>query len=323
MYKVSVIIPVYNVGRYIEKCARSLFEQSLDDIEYIFVDDCSPDNSLSIVKSVSEDYPKRKNNIKYLVHDKNRGLTTTRNTGLAVATGEFIAHCDSDDWVDVAMYEKLYNHAVEENADVCFSNFNFVYGNRLETYECTSVYVDKIQTINAYIGSGWTVLWNMIARRKLYTEHQLKSPENISYCEDFHLSVRLFHYAKKIVKIDEPLYYYNQMNIYSIMHGFNKKYESDERWVYLDTISFLKDKNVYDKYKQTMCWRVLKATQDAAVYIDRYNEFLLLYPESHKYIWSCPFDVNLKSKVIMSLLAFYPLRFVGVLIIWLRKILQR
>ena len=322
-YKVSVIIPVYNVGRYIEKCARSLFEQSLDDIEYIFVDDCSPDNSLSIVKSVSEDYPKRKNNIKYLVHDKNRGLTTTRNTGLAVATGEFIAHCDSDDWVDVAMYEKLYNHAVEENADVCFSNFNFVYENRLETYECTSVYVDKIQTINAYIGSGWTVLWNMIARRKLYTEHQLKSPENISYCEDFYLSVRLFHYAKKIVKIDEPLYYYNQMNVYSIMHGFNKKYESDERWVYLDTISFLKDKNVYDKYKQTMCWRVLKATQDAAVYIVRYNEFLLLYPESHKYIWSCPFDVNLKSKVIMSLLAFYPLRFVGVLIIWLRKILQR
>lgn len=143
-YKVSVIIPVYNVGRYIEKCARSLFEQSLDDIEYIFVDDCSPDNSLSIVKFVSEDYPKRKNNIKYLVHDKNRGLTTTRNTGLAVATGEFIAHCDSDDWVDVAMYEKLYNHAVEENADVCFSNFNFVYGNRSETYECTSVYVDKI-----------------------------------------------------------------------------------------------------------------------------------------------------------------------------------
>lgn len=114
-----------------------------------------------------------------------------------MATGEFIAHCDSDDWVDVAMYEKLYNHAVEENADVCFSNFNFVYGNRSETYECTSVYVDKIQTINAYIGSGWTVLWNMIARRKLYTEHQLKSPENISYCEDFHLSVRLFHYAQK------------------------------------------------------------------------------------------------------------------------------
>ena len=72
-----------------------------------------------------------------------------------------------------------------------------------------------------------------------------------------------------------------------------------------------------------MCWRVLKATQDAAVYIDRYNEFLLLYPESHKYIWNCPFDVNLKNKVIMSLLAFYPLRFVGLLIIWLRKILQR
>ena len=111
------------------------------------------------------------------------------------------------------------------------------------------------------------------------------------------------------------------------MYGFNLKLnlklERDERWAYLSTIKFFKQENVYDNYKESMCWRVLKSTQDAAVHIDRYKEFLSVYPESHKYIWSCPYDLNLKSRVIMSLLAFYPLRFVGVAIIWFRKFLQR
>jgi len=323
MPKVSVIIPVYKVERYIERCACSLFEQSLEDMEFIFVDDCSPDNSMSIIKSVAENYPNRKNQIKYLYHEKNCGLTLTRNTGLSFATGVYIAHCDSDDWVDVSMYEKLYNCAIKENADVCFCNFQFALKDGLELYLCSSVYPDKVKTINSYIGTSWTVLWNMIAKRSLYTEYNLKSPENISYCEDFYLSVRLFYYADKISKVDEALYFYNQVNVNSIMHGLNKKSELDERWAYLNTIQFFKNRGEYENYKKTMCWRVLKSTQDAAVYVDRYKEFCLLYPESHKYIWSCPYIINYKSRIIMSLLAFYPLRFIGIFIIGLRKFLQR
>lgn len=105
MPKISVIVPIYKVEKYIGRCARSLFEQSLEDMEFIFVDDCSPDNSISIVKTMAEDYPKRKNQIKFLHHKVNRGLTTTRNTGLSVATGDYIAYCDSDDWFDLTMYE--------------------------------------------------------------------------------------------------------------------------------------------------------------------------------------------------------------------------
>ena len=323
MPKVSVIIPVYKVEKYIERCAKSLFEQSLEDMEFIFVDDCSPDYSISIVKSLLEDYPNRKPQVKFLAHEKNRGLTNTRNTGLAVATGKYVAHCDSDDWVDLTMYEKLYNHAINEDADICFSNFKFAFNDRFESYKTTPVYAEKSKTINSYIGTTWTVLWNMIVKRQIYAEYNLQSPESISYCEDFWLSIRLFFYANKIIKVDEDLYFYNQMNVSSIMHGMNRKSESDERWVYLDTIRFFKEKGVYGKYVKTMCWRVLKSTQDAALYLDRYKDFLSLYPESHKYIWSCPFINNQKSRIIMSLLAFYPLRFVGIFIIWLRKRLQR
>ena len=323
MPKVSVIIPVYKVEKYIKRCAKSLFEQSLEDMEFIFVDDCSPDNSISIVESLLEDYPHRKTQVKFLAHEKNKGLTKTRNTGLAVATGKYIAHCDSDDWVDLTMYEKLYNYATAKDADICFSNFLFAFNDRFESYKTTSVYAEKSKTINSYIGTTWTVLWNMIVKRQIYAEYNLQSPESISYCEDFWLSIRLFFYANKIIKVDEDLYFYNQMNVSSIMHGMNRKSESDERWVYLDTIRFFKEKGVYGKYEKTMCWRVLKSTQDAALYLDRYKDFLSLYPESHKYIWSCPFINNQKSRIIMSLLAFYPLRFVGIFIIWLRKRLQR
>lgn len=322
MPKVSVIIPVYKVEKYIERCSRSLFGQTLDDIEYIFIDDCSSDNSISILKSVLEEYPSRRSQVHILVHEKSKGPSSARNTGLMVATGEYVTYCDSDDWVDLTMYEKLYNHAICENADVCFSNFQFVYSDGCQSYETTTVYVDKSETINSYIGTCWNVLWNMIAKKQLYIEHSLKSPEDITFCEDFWLSVRLFYHANKIAKVEDTLYFYNRMNVNSIINRTNKKYETDERWVYLDTICFFKEKGVYSKYEKTMCWRILKNIQDSAMYIDKYKDFLFIYPESHKYIWNCPYIKNIKSRIIMSLLAFYPLRFVGVFLVWLRNLRQ-
>ena len=92
---ISIIVPVYNVSRYIERCARSLFEQSLNDIEYIFVDDCSPDNSIEILHQILSDYPSRMAQVKIISHEKNRGVAAARNTGLKLASGEFIAQCDS------------------------------------------------------------------------------------------------------------------------------------------------------------------------------------------------------------------------------------
>ena len=123
MPKVSVIIPVYGVKKYIERCARSLFEQTLDDIEYIFVDDSTPDNSISILRKVLSEYPNREKQVKILHHEKNKGLAQARQTGLKIASGEYIAHCDSDDWVDVHMYEEMYNKAIEEDADVVVCDY--------------------------------------------------------------------------------------------------------------------------------------------------------------------------------------------------------
>ena len=107
MPKVSVIIPVYNAGKYIERCVRSLFEQTLDDIEYIFVDDCSPDDSMDVLQKVLSEYPQRKENVTLIRHKANTGQSGARKSGMHVAKGEYIIHCDADDWVDLDMYERM------------------------------------------------------------------------------------------------------------------------------------------------------------------------------------------------------------------------
>ena len=109
MYKVSVIVPIYNVERFIERCVKSLMEQTLQDVEYIFVDDAATDNSMKILAATLSIYSDQ--NIRILVHQENKGLPAARNTGLAVATGEYVFHCDSDDYMEKDMLEALYKKA--------------------------------------------------------------------------------------------------------------------------------------------------------------------------------------------------------------------
>ena len=119
MPEVSVCIPVYGVEKYIERCARSLFEQTMTDgIEFIFVNDCTTDKSIEILERILAEYPGRQAQTKIIHHATNKGLVAARNTGLAHATGDYIIHCDSDDWVDLNFYESLYKKAVETGADV-------------------------------------------------------------------------------------------------------------------------------------------------------------------------------------------------------------
>ena len=123
MPKVSVIIPIYSVEKYIEKCAHSLFKQTLDDIEYIFIDDCTPDHSIEIIKDVLEQYPHRKKQTRIVRMPMNSGIGAVRKHGIQLATGDYIIHCDSDDWVDVTMYENMYKKALEENLDIVFCDY--------------------------------------------------------------------------------------------------------------------------------------------------------------------------------------------------------
>ena len=107
---ISILVPIYSVEQYIERCAKSLFEQTYTDIEYIFVNDCSPDRSIDILKETILKYPKRKNYVKIINHDVNRGLSAARNTAVENAIGDFILHVDSDDYLEMDAIEKLVSN---------------------------------------------------------------------------------------------------------------------------------------------------------------------------------------------------------------------
>ena len=103
MPAVSVIVLVYKVEKYIERCARALFGQTMEDIEYVFVDDCTPDASMEMLERVLDEFPQRRSRVKVLRNDVNRGRAYSRRRGVGAASGEYIIHCDSDDWPEPDM----------------------------------------------------------------------------------------------------------------------------------------------------------------------------------------------------------------------------
>ena len=141
-----------------------------------------------------------------------------------------------------------------------------------------------------------TTIWGSIAKRSLYADHSLKSPEGISYCEDFHLIVRLCHFAKKVVNVHRPFYHYRYRPT-SIMSNMSRKTEADEQWVYQDTIRFFKEQGVYEDYRKVMSWRVLKSAQELLLDPAGHKRFMELFNDGREFIFSCPF-VNRKIKML-------------------------
>jgi glycosyltransferase involved in cell wall biosynthesis len=217
MPKVSVIIPVYKVERYIERCARSLFEQTLDDIEYLFVDDCTPDRSISILLSVLEEYPNR--NKQVIIHrmSKNCGQAAVREWGLQNATGTFVIHCDSDDWVDRNLYESLYDKANKENADVVICDYVVTDGlNKFQRIKgCRTL--DILPFINDVLfqKSSWA-LWNKLYRRENYINKIVYPTGNMG--EDMALCIQMLFRCNRISYSLDGCYHYF-FNPLSIMNN--------------------------------------------------------------------------------------------------------
>lgn len=198
-YSVSVIIPVYNVGKFIERCVRSLMEQTMDNVEYIFVDDASPDNSIQILQKVLADYPNRRDNVRILTHAENKGLPAARNTGLAVATGEYIFHCDSDDFVEPDMLEQLYGKAIECDADIVWCDWYLTF-EKSERYMKQPAYDTPLEALKAMLGGAMKYnVWNKLIRRTLYVENSVEFPAGYGMGEDMTIMMLLRMHKKYVM----------------------------------------------------------------------------------------------------------------------------
>lgn len=274
------------------------------------------------LKKVISQYQERNEYVKIIHHTKNLGLTSARNSELSVATGEFIAHCDSDDYVHPDMYKLLYERALSADADLVLCDFYFSLPNNVLHEHKTIAVTSKQDTIKNYIAYGWTVVWNMIVKKSIYDKYNLHSPEHVTYCEDFFLTIRQMVDAVKIAKVYRPLYFNNRENASSITHNLNYSSMLDEKDVYLDTIAFLKDLGVLAAYEKEMSWRVLKNKQDLVLDSRTHDVFLSIYPVSHKYIVSCPQSFcNSKIKMMMWLLT-HSCRYILLFILFIRNRLK-
>ena len=240
MVKVSVCIPVYGVEKYIERCARSLFEQTMTDgIEFIFVNDCTKDNSIEILEKVLEEYPHRKEQVKIIHHEKNRGLVAARNTGLEHATGDYIIHCDSDDWVDPNMYEEMYNKAIETDADMVYCQI-MSHGFKKQPH---IGYQENIVSAKNYIISmlkcqSHTGLVLKLIKKSIAISSQIHIPDCICMHEDTLRTVQMAYQCKKVA-FASNVYYHYQFNNTSIS---NSKWRRHDFESIKQTIEILEEK---------------------------------------------------------------------------------
>lgn len=204
MYKVSVITIMYNAGNYIERCARTLFEQTLKDIEFIFVDDKSTDNTLECLNILVDDYPERKNNVKIICLDKNSGQATARCIGLLNATGDYIIHCDSDDWVDTRMYELMYLRAIQDNLDCVTCNY-YESDGIISTEHNIRYHANLFDAI--ITRKLHAALWNKMYKRNILDIDSLVYPKG-NMGEDFIINLQYSYKTTKYAHIEAPLYYY-------------------------------------------------------------------------------------------------------------------
>lgn len=219
MVKVSVIVPIYNVEKYIEDCAKSLFQQTLNDIEYIFVNDCTPDKSIKILKEVLDAYPERKNQVKIVNLEVNSGQAAARKRGVSEATGDFIIFCDGDDWVDKNMYQRLYDCAIQHNYDFVRCLFSRVSEGHQALCKLIppESYANKKQLLSYLIrSSDFSSTCDKLVRRNVVFSQQFVYPKD-NMCEDLVYVLQYVLKAKSIGYINESFYYYRQ-NESSISH---------------------------------------------------------------------------------------------------------
>lgn len=240
MPKVSVIVPIYNVEKYLEKCINSLLSQTLEDIQIILVNDGSKDNSGNIAKECEKN---NKDRVIY-VEKENGGLSDARNYGLKYATGDFVAFLDSDDYIEKNAYEEMYNKAIEENADYVECDFIWEFPNKIRV-DKQYPYKNKKEMLSFVR----VVAWNKLIKRQLITDNNLEFPKGLRY-EDVEFTYKLIPFVNKFAYVDKPFIHYVQREG-SIANVQNER--TAEIFTVLDNvIEFYKKNNIYEEYRNEL-----------------------------------------------------------------------
>lgn len=239
--EISLVVPVYGVEKYIAEFARSVFSQSYQNVQYVFVNDGTKDNSIAVLNEVIDNEFAHLRDRVLIVDKPNGGLPAARKTGLEHVTGDYVYHVDPDDWLSPGSFEAIAAKAEETDADIIFFNYVKEYENR------TSVKKERPYTIaekalyarNMYNHKAYGTLCNKCVKRSLYRDNEIFHPQ-YSYAEDCFLSVQLVGRAKSLAYLDMDIYHYRKNNPHSITHNGRRKRKEEY------ALNFL---NLYECYR--------------------------------------------------------------------------
>lgn len=313
MPKISVIVPVYRAEQYIERCARSLFEQSLDDLEYLFIDDCSPDHSVEVLQRVLDDYPNRKAQVVIHRMETNSGVSAVRTWGIKHATGDYITHCDSDDWIDLDMYRVMYDQAIRNDADVVVCDYYITDGNSTMNTIKGCGNTNKEQFIERILLQidPWPV-WNKIFKKESCHKENIVFPKG-NMGEDMLLTLQFLLNCEKIIYVQQPFYNYF-LNPLSITHVKNseKVLENFEQLKINADILFeiFNRLGKYEEYKEqlmTLKWMVRNTIWNLVSDDLVFKKWKSTYPElNEQVLWNKYIPAKEKVRYVLTLLRIYP-----------------
>lgn len=316
---VSVLVPVYNVEKYFKKCLLSLFKQTYPTIEYIFVDDCSTDSSIQILNDVLKDFPNRINNVKIISHSVNRGLAVSRNTALNVASGDYIIHIDSDDYIEYDMIASMIEKATKNNSDMVICDFYLEYPQK--TVILKNNFSNKKKDYLEFLINRKT-LSSIVARlikRSVVVDNNIFFIEGLNQGEDYVTSPRVTYYCNVINKVETPLYHYIKFNLDSYTHNIDSKTIDDVARATGILIDFFSEKGYFDK---TILDKCVFMSQLTLLYTSDYRDYSKIR-EMNNYFSNNLYTMNLYHSFIFFLLEKRQYKLLYYIIMLVNKIRKR
>ena len=240
---VSICVPIYGVEMFIERCVRSLFEQSYPNIEYIFINDATPDNSMKVLSDVICNYPNRQSQVKIINLEENHGLAYVRNKAVRNANGEFILHVDSDDYIEFDTVERCIKKQIETDSDIVTFNYNYCRKTGILEYKFPVFNSAFDRTLALLSRSIAICVWAAMYRKKLYDNVDAIVTDGVNYSEDYNITPILSYNSKKVIHINKALYNYNVANENSYTYHFQEKNKRQLWKTFEKLTSFFCDKN--------------------------------------------------------------------------------
>ncbi len=281
--KVSILVPFYNVENYVGRCVESLFTQTYQNIEYVFVNDCTPDKSMEVINEKIAQYGVA-DKCKIIIHEQNKGISASRNDCLDNMTGDYFLFIDSDDFIDKDMVELLVEAAVKENADISGCGYIEEYADHCVEHpqRYTNNHDEMMRAITLLTLKG--VMWKLLVRSTIVTDHrdEVRFIPDRNMVDDYLFCCQIFYYAQRFAGVDRCMYHWIQYNPNNYTHTTIFAVESQAAAI-RKTEEFYREKGVYEVVKDELLKR--KFISKLPLLLDKecydVNRWRNLFPESN------------------------------------------